>query len=60
MVVVVNMSDTHAGAYHILKKHSGSRRPSSWRTPTITQSPEEALAQIGETKVRRREKRRIC
>ena len=42
------MSDTHAGALHILKKHRDSRRPSSWRTEAITQSPEEALEQIEE------------
>ncbi|BHF69226.1 Peptidyl-prolyl cis-trans isomerase NIMA-interacting protein 1 [Sparganum proliferum] len=28
---------------HILVKHSGSRRPSSWRSPNITRSREEAL-----------------
>ncbi|KAJ8684204.1 hypothetical protein QAD02_019996 [Eretmocerus hayati] len=28
---------------HILVKHSGSRRPSSWREQTITRSKEEAL-----------------
>jgi hypothetical protein len=44
---VAIMSDTHAGALHILKKHEGSRRPSSWRTEAITQSKEEAIAQIG-------------
>lgn len=31
---------------HILKKHSGSRRPASWRCPTITQSKQEAISQI--------------
>lgn len=31
---------------HLLKKHSGSRRPASWRCPNITQSKEEAIAQI--------------
>ncbi|KAK4686285.1 peptidyl-prolyl cis-trans isomerase NIMA-interacting 1, partial [Tremellales sp. Uapishka_1] len=29
-------------ASHILAKHTGSRRPSSWREATITRSPEEA------------------
>ena len=33
---------------HILKKHAGSRRPSSWRVEHITQSKEEAIAQISE------------
>ena len=28
---------------HILVKHSGSRRPSSWKTPVITRSKEEAI-----------------
>ena len=31
---------------HILKKHAGSRRPSSWRVREITQSKEEAIEQI--------------
>ena len=31
---------------HILKKHRGSRRPSSWRAEHITQSKEDAVAQI--------------
>jgi NIMA-interacting peptidyl-prolyl cis-trans isomerase 1 len=31
---------------HILKKHKGSRRPSSWRIANITQSKEEAISQI--------------
>mmetsp|Transcript_17489 Transcript_17489/g.29316 ORF Transcript_17489/g.29316 Transcript_17489/m.29316 type:complete len:122 (+) Transcript_17489:67-432(+) len=39
---------SQAGALHILKKHEGSRRPSSWRTETITQSKEEAIEQIEE------------
>ena len=33
---------------HILRKHSGSRRPASWRNPDIRQSKEEAIAQIQE------------
>jgi NIMA-interacting peptidyl-prolyl cis-trans isomerase 1 len=33
-------------ASHILKKHIGSRRPSSWRESTITQSKEEAMNKI--------------
>ena len=31
---------------HILKKHAGSRRPSSWGVREITQSKEEAIEQI--------------
>jgi peptidyl-prolyl cis-trans isomerase NIMA-interacting 1 len=31
---------------HILKKHKDSRRPSSWRQPTITQSLEEAREEL--------------
>jgi len=33
-------------ALHILKKHNGSRRPSSWRCTQITQSKEESTQQI--------------
>eukprot|EP01039_Chlorochromonas_danica_P003958 gene3959-4330_t len=32
--------------FHILRKHSGSRRPSSWRNNQITQSINEARAQV--------------
>ena len=32
--------------YHILRKHRGSRRPASWRQERITQSKDEAIAQI--------------
>ena len=32
--------------HHILIKHAGSRRPSSWRQENITLSKEEALAEI--------------
>jgi NIMA-interacting peptidyl-prolyl cis-trans isomerase 1 len=32
--------------FHILRKHSGSRRPASWRQPHITQSKQEAIEQI--------------
>ena len=28
---------------HILQKHTGSRRPSSWRCPNVTQSKDEAI-----------------
>lgn len=31
---------------HILKKHKGSRRPSSWRQPKITASKEEAIEEL--------------
>lgn len=31
---------------HILRKHAGSRRPSSWRVAKITQSKEEAIRQV--------------
>ena len=31
---------------HILKKHKGSRRPSSWRTPKITSTKEEATEEL--------------
>jgi len=37
---------------HILKKHAGSRRPSSWRVKDITQSKEESIAQINEIRTR--------
>jgi hypothetical protein len=33
-------------AYHILKKHAHSRRPSSWRESVITQSKEDAINQV--------------
>lgn len=33
-----------ATASHLLVKHSGSRRPSSWKEKTITRSKDEALA----------------
>lgn len=32
--------------YHILRKHRESRRPSSWRQQEITQSKQDAIAQI--------------
>ena len=31
---------------HLLVKHTGSRRPSSWRCPTVTLSKDEALARL--------------
>ncbi|CAG8566392.1 671_t:CDS:2, partial [Acaulospora colombiana] len=33
-------------ASHLLVKHAGSRRPSSWKDPTITRTKEEALELI--------------
>jgi NIMA-interacting peptidyl-prolyl cis-trans isomerase 1 len=36
---------------HLLRKHRGSRRPSSWRVETITQTKEEAIAQIEEFRI---------
>jgi NIMA-interacting peptidyl-prolyl cis-trans isomerase 1 len=35
---------------HILKKHNGSRRPSSWRVPKITISKEKAIEELNELK----------
>jgi peptidyl-prolyl cis-trans isomerase NIMA-interacting 1 len=40
--------DSKVQVFHILRKHSGSRRPSSWRQEKITQSKEEAQHQIEE------------
>ena len=37
---------TQVQALHILRKHAGSRRPSSWRQEVISQSKDEAIAQI--------------
>lgn len=31
---------------HILVKHAGSRRPASWRCPTITLTKEQAIAKL--------------
>jgi NIMA-interacting peptidyl-prolyl cis-trans isomerase 1 len=31
---------------HILKKHAGSRKPTSWRVPVITATKEEARAEL--------------
>eukprot|EP00698_Gefionella_okellyi_P015575 TRINITY_DN439_c0_g1_i1.p1 TRINITY_DN439_c0_g1~~TRINITY_DN439_c0_g1_i1.p1 ORF type:complete len:298 (+),score=39.29 TRINITY_DN439_c0_g1_i1:94-894(+) len=39
---------SHVRAFHILAKHTGSRRPSSWREDTITRTREEAVARIEE------------
>jgi len=39
-------------ASHILVKHAGSRRPSSWRTPTITRSAEEAVSTLEAARAR--------
>eukprot|EP00887_Chlorella_sp_A99_P004680 scaffold4.g4680.t1 len=35
-------------ASHLLVKHAGSRRPSSWKEPMVTRSQEEALAMVEE------------
>ncbi|CDO77282.1 hypothetical protein BN946_scf184753.g32 [Trametes cinnabarina] len=35
-------------ASHLLVKHRGSRRPSSWKEPNITRSKEEAIAMLKE------------
>ncbi|KAH9949347.1 rotamase-domain-containing protein [Amylocystis lapponica] len=35
-------------ASHLLVKHSGSRRPSSWKEPKITRSKEEAIEMLQE------------
>ena len=37
-------------ASHILRKHSGSRRPSSWRCENITQSKQDSIDQINAIK----------
>lgn len=36
-------STTHVRASHLLVKHAGSRRPSSWKQDVITRSRDEAL-----------------
>ena len=41
-----DLRSQHVQCLHILKKHAGSRRPSSWRCTTITQSKEESTQQI--------------
>lgn len=33
-------------ASHFLRKHTGSRRPSSWRTPVVTATLAEATAEV--------------
>ncbi|KAJ1730307.1 peptidyl-prolyl cis-trans isomerase Pin1 [Coemansia biformis] len=38
--------DQKLGAKHILVKHEGSRRPSSWREEHISRTEEEAVAKI--------------
>lgn len=43
-------AEVEVRASHILKKHNGSRRPSSWRCKNITQSKEESISQIKEFK----------
>jgi peptidyl-prolyl cis-trans isomerase NIMA-interacting 1 len=39
-------TDMKVQCLHILKKHAGSRRPSSWRANPITQSKDESIEQI--------------
>lgn len=41
------LNATKVHVLHLLKKHRGSRRPSSWRQETITCSQEEAEAALG-------------
>lgn len=43
---------THVRALHLLKKHSASRRPSSWREKVITRSLEEATHTLKELRKR--------
>mmetsp|Transcript_75735 Transcript_75735/g.234397 ORF Transcript_75735/g.234397 Transcript_75735/m.234397 type:complete len:219 (+) Transcript_75735:74-730(+) len=42
----------HVRALHLLKKHAGSRRPSSWREKVITRSLEEATHALKELRKR--------
>jgi NIMA-interacting peptidyl-prolyl cis-trans isomerase 1 len=37
---------THVRASHLLVKHAGSRRPSSWKEASVTRSEADALAMI--------------
>lgn len=41
-----NLSGNKVHVYHLLVKHSGSRRPSSWRQERITSTESEALEEI--------------
>lgn len=41
-----NDTPTQVRVLHILKKHKGSRRPSSWRKPIITQTLDEAKEEL--------------
>ncbi len=41
-------SQNQVQVLHILRKHSGSRRPASWRSNQITQSKEAAIAEVTE------------
>lgn len=36
--------------YHLLVKHRGSRNPSSWRSPNITRTKEEAIETLERTR----------
>jgi NIMA-interacting peptidyl-prolyl cis-trans isomerase 1 len=42
--------DQKVQCLHILKKHAGSRRPSSWRQSVITQSKQDSIDQISAIK----------
>ena len=42
----MSSSSEEVRASHILVKHVGSRRPSSWRCPTVTLTKEEARAKL--------------
>ena len=39
-------NESQVKASHLLVKHTGSRRPSSWKQPVITRTEEEALQMI--------------
>lgn len=40
------MDTSTVQVHHILRKHAGSRRPSSWRCNVVTQSIDEARSQV--------------
>ena len=42
-----NSNSQEVHVLHLLKKHTGSRRPSSWRQDVITRSKEEARNELG-------------
>ncbi len=45
-------SNEQVQVLHILRKHSGSRRPASWRCDNITQSKEVSIAEVTEIRNR--------